>query len=69
MALKRIKTIKPTQYNLDKWNHQSKILNEMCDIRAEHTGNRFFNSLDKNKNAIYRPINEQDFRTNKMPRQ
>ena len=60
MALKRIKTIKPTQYNVDKWNHQSKILNEMFDIRAEHSGDRFVRSLDKNKNAIYRPINEQN---------
>ena len=60
LALKRIKMAAPTQYNVDRWSHQSRILNEMCDIRARRNEDRFVKSLDKNKNAIYRPVNEQD---------
>ena len=59
LALKRIKMRSPTQYNCDRWKHQSKILNEMCDIRSRRTADRFVSKLDKDKNAIYRPINEQ----------
>ena len=59
MALKRKKIAAPSQYNIDKWKHQSKILNEMCDIRAKQMADRFVSNLDKDKNAIYRPISEQ----------
>ena len=59
LALKRIKMRSPTQYNCDRWKHQSKILNEMCDIRSKQTADRFVSKLDKDKNAIYRPISEQ----------
>ena len=60
MALKRKKIAAPSQYNIDKWKHQSKILNEMCDIRAKQMADRFVSNLDKDKNAIYKPIKDQN---------
>ena len=60
MALQRKKIAAPSQYNIDKWKHQSKILNEMCDIRAKQMADKFVSNLDKDKNVIYKPIKDQN---------
>ena len=35
----------PTQYNKDKKTHESKILSEMCNIRAKENNKRFIEIL------------------------
>merc|ERR1711978_11135 len=46
-------------YNKDKKNHESKILSEMCNIRAKENNKKFIEILDGDKLAIYRPIRDQ----------
>ena len=58
-ALKNKYLSEPTQYNKDKKNHESKILSEMCNIRAKENNKRFIEILDGDKLAIYRPIRDQ----------
>ena len=58
-ALKNKYLTDPTQYNKDKKTHESKILSEMCNIRAKENAKKFIETLDGDKLAIYRPIRDQ----------
>ena len=57
-ALKNKYQLDPTQYNKDKKTHESKILSEMCNIRAKENAKKFIETLDGDKLAIYRPIRD-----------
>ena len=50
----------PTQYNKDIKTHESKILSNMCDIRAKENAKKFIETLDGDKLAIYRPLGNQE---------